>query len=193
MILVFLVFRTMMTTMMMMMMMMMKMKMKKKKKKRKKEKRKRGMRKASGRIGEVPLVVETVGVDSGVGVVIVVKIEEASVVVGEASVVAVEAFVVVGEVSVVAAEASAVAEGASGIVMARMALEGGGEVSGVGVVEEEIGEDLGRVSMVTSVREILEVKRSEESRRRGLSSGEKKNIEFEAEMLKVSICTVIIV
>jgi hypothetical protein len=173
----------MMTTMTMMMMTM--------KKKWKKERTKRRARRTSGRIGEVPLVLETVGVDSGVGVVIVVKTEEASVVVEEASVVGAETSAVVEEASAVVEEASVVvgeaSEEASGIMMGRMGLEGGVEVSGVGVVEEEIGEDLGRVLMLTLAREIPEVKRSEDSRRRDLSSGGKKNIEFEAEILKVSV------
>jgi hypothetical protein len=117
-------------------------------------------------------------VDSGeVGAVSVARIEVASVVAGEASAVA-------EGVSVAASE------GASGIVIGEMVLEGEGEeVSGVevGVVEEEIGEDLGRVSMVKLAQEISEVKRSEDSRRRNLSSSEeKKEIKFKAEILKVS-------
>jgi hypothetical protein len=143
--------------------------MKKKKKKKKKKKTKREARRTSGRIGEVPLVVEIIEADSEVGVVSVVKIEEASVVAGEDSVVAEEAFAVAGGVSVVGSV------GDSGIVLVVLDLEGDGVVSGVGVVKE-IGEDLGEVLMVQVAREISEVKRSEDSRRRNLSSSEKKRI-----------------
>lgn len=114
----------------------------------------------SGRIGGVPLAVEIIEADSEVGV--------ASVVAGEASAVAEEASAVAMGVSVVASE------GASGIVIMEMALEEEGvEVSGVGVVEE-IGEDLGKVLTAQLAREILEVKRSADSRRRSLSNSEKK-------------------
>lgn len=123
--------------------------------KTKKEETEREAGRTSGRIGEVLLVAEIIEVDSGeVGVVFVVRIEEAGVV----------------AISEVAEEASVVGEGASGIVMVGIISEEVEEeeevVPGGGAVEEEIGEDLEGV-LVKVAEEVSEVVIMLEDSRRG--------------------------